>query len=135
MGNKGNNNYENEVDTGHGAQIPESASDKLYNSIVRIEIQVEKGIRKGTGFFMKCQIKGKHFQFLCTNYHVISQEFVDSKIEFNIYYGKKNNETKKKIKLDINKRFIKCFEEPKDACIIEIIKSDKILEDKFLFPV
>jgi hypothetical protein len=30
-----NTNFENEVNTGHGAEIPESASDKLYNSIVK----------------------------------------------------------------------------------------------------
>ena len=119
MGNKENRNIENEVYTGYAAQIPESASDKLYNVIVRIEIQVEKGILKGTGFFMKSQIKGKQCKFLCTNCHVISQKLVDSKIEFSIYYGKKNDETKKIIKLDTKKRFIKCFEEPKDVCVIE----------------
>ena len=32
----------NEVDTMHGPQIPESVSDKVYNSIVRIEIQDKK---------------------------------------------------------------------------------------------
>ena len=44
---------------------------------------------------MKSQIKGKQCKFLCTNCHVISQKLVDSKIEFSIYYGKKNDETKK----------------------------------------
>ena len=130
MGNDEKKHYENEVDTGHGAQISENASDKLFNSIARIEIKDNKG----TGFFMKTHIKGKQYKFLCTNYHVISQELVDSKTTFDIYYGKKNNETKKTIKLDIDKRFIRCFKIPKDVCIIEIIKTDKIPEDKFLFP-
>ena len=134
MGISSNKKLVNEVDTVHGAQIPESASDKLYNSIVRIEIKVEEGTAKGTGFFMKSQIKGKEYKFLCTNYHVVSQQFVDSKIEISIYYGKKNKETKKIIKLDTNERFIKCFEEPKDICLIKIIESDKIPEDKFLSP-
>ena len=93
-----NSLLKNEVDTGNGPQIPESASDKLYNSIVRIEIPVEEGIAKGTGFFMKSKIRGKQYKFLCTNYHVVSQQFVDSKIEFSIYYCKKNKETKKIIK-------------------------------------
>jgi len=134
MGTSSNKKLVNEVDTDHGAQILESASDKLYNSIVRIEIEAEEGNMKGTGFFMKSKIKGKQYKFLCTCYHVVSQQFVDSKNEISIYYGKKNNETKKIIKLDTNKRFIKCFEEPKDVCLIEIIKSDKIPEDKFLSP-
>jgi len=108
--------------------------DKLYNSIVRIEIKIEERIMKGTGFFMKSQIKGKQYKFLCTCYHVVSQQFVDSKIEISIYYGKKDKETKKIIKLDTNERFIKCFEKPKDVCLIEIIKSDEIPEDKFLIP-
>ena len=95
MGTSSNKKLVNEVDTDHGAQIPESASDKLYNSIVRIEIPVEEGIAKGTGFFMKSKIKGKQYKFLCTCYHVVSQQFVDSEIEISIYYGKKIMKQKK----------------------------------------
>ena len=39
----------NEIDTKHAPYIPESATDTLYNSIVRIE----KKNLIGTGFFMK----------------------------------------------------------------------------------
>lgn len=70
-----NTNFENEVDTGHGAQIPESASDKLYNSIVRIEIKIENKIAKETGFFMKTKIKEKQWKFLCNNFYVINKEY------------------------------------------------------------
>ena len=129
MGNE--NNYKKEVDTGHAAQISESASEKLYNSIVRIEIED----KKGTGFFMKAKIKGKECNFLLTNFHVITQNDVDLKKQFNYFYGKKDNETKKSIQLDKNKRFIKCFPEDKeDVTVIEIIKNDKIPENKYLFP-
>ena len=44
---------------------------------------------------MKTHIKGKQYKFLCTNYHVISQELVDSKTTFDIYYGKKIMKQKK----------------------------------------
>ena len=36
--------------------------------------------------------------------------------------------------MDDNLRFIKCFNKPIDATIIEIINQDKIPEDKYLFP-
>ena len=36
--------------------------------------------------------------------------------------------------MNTNKRFIKCFQTPKDVTLIEIIKSDGITEDKFLVP-
>jgi len=128
----GNETYfQKEVDTGHAAQISESATDKLYNSITRIEI----GNEKGTGFFMKANIKGKEYKFLCTNFHVITQNDVDLKKEFDYFYGKKNNETKKSIKLDKSKRLIKCFsEEKEDVTVIEIIKGDNIPENKYLIP-
>ena len=123
-----------EVDTLHASGIPESASDKLYNSIVRIELNENNKCQYGTGFFMKVNIKGNKYNFLCTNFHVIKKEFVESKKELNIFYGKKYDETQKKITLDINQRFIKCFDKPIDVTIIEIIDNDDIPENKFLFP-
>ena len=62
-----------EVDTLHASGIPESASDKLYNSIVRIEINENNKNKYGTGFFMKVNIKGNKYNFLCTNFHVIKK--------------------------------------------------------------
>jgi hypothetical protein len=53
-----------ECDTKHADPIPESLNDKLYNSIVRIEI-TEKG-RRATGFFMKIKINNKEMKFLFT---------------------------------------------------------------------
>ena len=118
----------NEVDTNHAAPIPESVSDKLFNSICRIEI----GDERGTGFFLYInEING---YFLLTNNHVINQELADSKALIHIYYGKRDNEIKKIIKLDTEKRFIKCFVKPIDITAIEILKEDDIPESKFLFP-
>ena len=49
----------NEIDTKHAPYIPESATDTLYNSIVRIE----KKNLIGTGFFMKIIIIFYHIIF------------------------------------------------------------------------
>ena len=120
--------YKNENDTKHAVYISETASDKLYNSIVRIE----KGNVIGTGFFMKVLITNqlKHFLFTCQ--HVIRKEDINSKIAINLFYGKKNYEQKIVFKLDKQERFMISFEDEKDATIIEILESDNISEDKYL---
>ena len=127
-----------EVDTLHAAAIPRSASDTIFNSIGRIEIEKiednKKVISLGTGFFLMANIKGNKYKFLLTNFHVIEKKDVESRKEFNIFYGPKDNETQRTIKLDTNYRFIRCFEKPKDITLIEIIESDNIPEKKFLFP-
>ena len=129
-----NNEYktfiQNQAATNHAAQIPEEASDKLYNSIVKIVLPKIYG----TGFFMTINIKEKKRNFLLTNFHVISLELIDSKQTINIYYGKKEFEIKKTIKLDVNERFIRYFDEPIDITIIEILPKDNIPEHKYLFP-
>ena len=125
------NIFQKEVDTGHASQISESASEKLFNSIIKIEIDN----KIGTGFFMKTNIYEKEYKFICTNFHIINQNDVNLKKKFNFFYGKKGSETKKSIRLDENERFIKCFDEEKeDITLIEIIKGDKIPENKYLLP-
>ena len=47
---------------------------------------------------------------------------------------KKKWRREKNINLDINERFIKCFQKPIDICIIEILQKDNISENKFLSP-
>ena len=121
---------EDEVDTQHAQSIPKSVFDKLYNAIIRIEIKNNKA----TGFFMKTRIKGIQKYFILSNYHVISQSDVDQKKDITIYINETNNEIKKIIKLDKNKRLIKCFDKPKDVTLIEILKEDNINEDKYLIP-
>lgn len=69
------NNRINANDTKHAIYIPESASDKLYNSIVRIET----GNSTGTGFFIKILLNKKNKYFLFTCFHVITKNEIDSK--------------------------------------------------------
>lgn len=85
--------FVDEVNSKHGPFIPESISDKLFNSIVKIEINNFIG----TGFFIKFQINQKNIYCLLTCEHVISQSNVNKKDSFIIYYGKKNEEKKKNL--------------------------------------
>ena len=119
-----------EIKTDHASPIPESASDKIYNSIVKIKI---KG-GFGTGFLMKIKIKNEELRFLFTCYHIISKRRIDSNEVISIIYGKKNKEEKKYIELNKNERFIKTFGDQIDVSIIEILDEDGISDDKFLFP-
>ena len=75
MTNEKDENFKKEVDPKYSSAIPEISSNKLYDSIVRIE--TEKDI--GTGFFMKFKIKGEQLFFLFTNEHVIPQETINPK--------------------------------------------------------
>ena len=80
-----------EVDTGHAYFIPETAADKLYNSIVRIE----KENKLATGFFIKIEIKHNVMNFLVTCDHVIGEKDVNANKNISIYYGKKITKIKK----------------------------------------
>ena len=123
----------NESKTNHAASVPESSSKKLYNSIVRIEVDLnEKEKVAGTGFLIKFNLKDKERYFLMTCQHVIKEEFVKSKKVIKFYYGEADNE--KELKIGLGERYIKYFDEPLDVTLIEILKKDNINEDKFLQP-
>ena len=80
----------NEADTKHATFISETASDAIYNPIVRIETQK----LSGTGFLLKKEIQNEFKYFLITCEHVITEDDVNSKISIELYYGKKINEKK-----------------------------------------
>ena len=97
MGNSGSTNYKekkediikhitqkpdniNEKDTNYAAPISETAFDRIYNAVVRIELENSK--RNGTGFFIKIKIKEKSKNFIFTNFNVIPQQIVKA---INIY--------------------------------------------------
>ena len=123
-----NNNIRKEVDLGYGKGVPEDIIDKLYNSIVNIKF---KNDLNATGFFMKIKIKEKEMKCLFTCQHVISEDDINNKITINIYYGKKDKEDYRQIKLDKNIRYMRVFNE-EDVTLIEIIENDKISENKYL---
>ena len=131
MGNKSpKNNRIKEVRSKSGRNIPETAQDRIYNSIVRIETNDSFG----TGFFIKLNIKNTNVNCLLTCFHVINKKLVDSDGIITIFYGKKSSETSRTIILNKSLRFIRCFDSPIDATVIEIIETDNISKDKYLFP-
>jgi len=127
---KFSNLYINEVDTDHAAYVPKSKIDKIFNSIAKIKINKQIG----TGFFMKLEINNNELYFLVTCHHVILEKDVDSQETILISYGNKDEEIKKEIELNKSERFIKCFDEPIDITLIEIIFKDSIPINKFLIP-
>ena len=131
MGICGQNKGFDEKDTEHAFFIPESSSEKLFNSIVKITIN-DNSI--ATGFFMKTKINQKQYHFLLTCNHVITDEHISGMVNIEISYGKLGQETKKHIKLDENERFIKTFGNPADVALIQILENDNIPEEKFLLP-
>ena len=66
--------------------------------------------------------------------HIIKKIIVDEKINISLYHGEFDKEKKLNIKLDRNERYIKCFERPIDATLVEIIEKDKINKEKYLVP-
>ena len=126
-----NDSEKKECNTNHANTIPESVSDKIYNSIVKIKLD-SKLI--ATGFFMKINKNDKEMKCLFTCNHAISDNDINNKIIINISYGKKGKEEERNIILDKEKRFIKTFVSDEDVTVIEIIKTDNIPEDKYLYP-
>ena len=116
---------------GSGSFIPEEITDTLRKTTVRIEIN--KGQKFFTGFFMKIDLKGEKINFLVTCQHSISQGEIDSKQKIDIYSGKAGNEKKTEIVLDAQKRLIKT-DENLDITLIQILKEDKIEEKRYLYP-
>ena len=120
-----------ETCTNHANLIPESASDIIYNSIVKIRINKTLF---GTGFFMKIKTNEKLKNFLLTCNHLINEQNIKSKNIIEISFGKINKENHFQIKLDKNERKIITFKPPIDITLIEILDLDNIPEDKYLFP-
>ena len=109
--------------------IPEHIIDKLRQTTIRIKL----GNKNLTGFFLKINIEEKSHVLIITSAHSITKENINSKKTISIFYGKQEIETK--IKLDDNKRLIKCFiDDDIDATIIEILPEDKIPGDKYMYP-
>ena len=122
--NKQNKNRLDEKQIGN-KPIPLDICIKLRETICKIIIKNRENIIYGSGFFMKIS---KSLKFHFTNWHIINKELINdsNNIEIEIW-------NKEKIKINLNQRYIKYFEKPKDITIIEIKEEDKIYKDiKFL---
>ena len=120
-----------QIKINYKSYLPESFIDKLNNSIVKIIMNKD---RIGTGFLMQLIINRKNHFYLVTSNHIIKRNDIEQKLNCFLFYGKKENEIKKIIKLDINERIIQNFENPINITLIEIIESDNVPKDKFLIP-
>ena len=114
------------VDESLNITLTESTSNKLYNSITKIQINGNYG----TGFFMKIEINGKEMNYLLTNNQIVSQAQIKSKKDIVLIWGK-DDEEKKTIQLDEDIRNIIIFE---GITLIEIIPNDGISENKYMLP-
>jgi len=92
--------------TGNGP-VPKEIAIKAMKSICKIII-VNRDY--GTGFFVKIS---DSLKCLITNYHVLDNDAINSKIELEIW-------TKEKILLNLNNLYIKYFKSPLDITVIEI---------------
>ena len=107
--------------------VDDSIPTFLSNCVVRIIISNKS---MGTGFFIKFESNNKYYYYLMTCHHVIKDEYIKSK-ETIIIINKNFNE----IKMNLDGRFIKNFEDLNiDIIIIEIKEEDGINKNFFLNP-
>ena len=116
---KTNNNKIMQLSNDH-PPVPLNLFNEINKSICKIKLVTNEGYKFGTGFFMNVFGSG----YLITNYHIISKEIINKKIEIEIEI---HNQIKMKLdKLDFNNRHIKYYPKYRDITIIEIKNTDKI---------
>ena len=94
--------------------------NKVMKSVCKIMINKKVGDNyQATGFFLKIS---DSLKFLITNYHVLNPDLVNFQILIEIW-------NKNIIQLNINDRYIKYFEEPKDITVIRINDQDDLYKD------
>ena len=114
--------------------IPKQVLDKLFNSIIRINYILNEENFIGTGFFIKFELKNKLKYFLMTNHNIIGENLIKDKKLIKFDYREDDKEKNFEIQLDRNKRYIKCYGEPLDVTLVEILDEDNIKKDNFLEP-
>ena len=110
--------------------IPEKIEKTLLNSLSNIKI-TEKLIKEG--FFLKTKINKKEFNLIVICSEVIAEDYLERKETINVFF-EDNSKDKITIKLDETQRFIKVFEEPIYIILIEILETDNVPKDKYLYP-
>ena len=115
-------------------------ADSLLIEIPKIFLQISKSICKiiienniGTGFLIKFLKGEENFYGLMSCEHVITKKLIEKKSKITFFYD--NSNKMKEFTLDTNKRYIKDFQDINiDATIVEILTTDKIIDDYFLLP-
>ena len=108
-----------EVDTGH-KPVPIDLANTVIKSICKIVVKLDEyKYLNGTGFFMKIS---DSIKCLITNYHVIKPDFINKKIEIELW-------NHKKIKLNLNEYTITFIKKPKDITMIQMKNSREIFKE------
>ena len=94
----------------------------ILNQMINCICKIKTKDSVGTGFFCKIQIL--NMIFLMTNYHVLSEEYINENKEINILL----NDDNEALIIDLNIERKKYFNEEYDITLIEIKEKDKIKE-------
>ena len=122
MENERDKNTKEEVKKLHAGSVPVENINLSSECICKIVIDLKdlKDKVLATGFFIDIY---PSFKCLITNFHVISQDMVNSNTVIKILDHKGLEE---RLKLNKDDRYIKCFDRPIDITVIQIKMSDKI---------
>ena len=118
---------EEKIDEGiiKGAKAPEILKETNL-SYMKDYICKISGKLLGTGFFCKIEYKNELIRVLMTNYHIIDDEYIESKHQIKIYI----NDKCKIIKADKSRIIYSSIRNKYDLMIIKIKEEDEI--DNFL---
>jgi hypothetical protein len=111
-------------------KITKIKSEKLYNSICRIYDEKNKKI--GTGFFMQITLENIPYFFLLTCNNIITNEQIENHETIVLYILTNGEEEERKIKIEKRSFFI--FYENFNTTLLEILDSDNISKERFLYP-
>ena len=104
--------------------------EKIFNSICRIYNRKNK--KNGTGFFLQITLENEIYYFLLTCSSIISEENSENKDSIILYFSSNGKEEKRCIKIEGRAHFT--FFKPHYITLIEIVDSDNISKERFLYP-
>ena len=111
-------------------KIEKIKCEKLYNSICRI--YDEKNKKSETGFFMQITLENEPYFFLVACNNIITEEQIENHETIVLYIITNGEEEERKIKIENRSYFI--FYENLNIVVLEILDSDNISKERFLYP-
>ena len=105
---------------------------QIYNSICHI-INL-KNNKNCTGFFMQISLENNIYYFLITSNDIIKNEDFDNNETISVNFSSNEKEERRLIQINASNRSNFHFYNPLDVILIEILDSDNISKDRFLYP-